>query len=143
MAPRREMDGPACTLRGNDGGAEDVNGVRQMMRLRATMLLVVAVALLGSAFMNCEPFCCVFEGETEVHAAMPCCTAPASISRPEVMREAVATANVRPSPELLVVPVEGEPVARVTSTRAVDTTRERERHRTSPPLFLANAQLLI
>lgn len=111
--------------------------------MRAAVLLVAAVALLASAFISCEPFCCVFEGETEVHAAMPCCTAQATISRPEVLREAVAPPSVVAPSQLLVAPDEVEPVARPTVANAGDTMRERERHRTSPPLFLANAQLLI
>ena len=100
-------------------------------------MLAAVIVLAAGIFPACGDICCADKAETVVHRPMPCCDEQPRVERSEAVRMPQATS-------VSVRSIAAAPVATITpASRALSLTPLAERHETSPPLFLRNAQFLI
>ena len=101
-------------------------------------MLAAVVVLAAGVFPACGSICCADKADTVIHRAMPCCETQPRVERAEAVRMPQATSVSVPAGV-------AAPATAIVSqaARALAIAPLPERHETSPPLFLRNAQLLI
>ena len=101
-------------------------------------MLAAVVVLAAGVLPACGSICCADKADTVIHRAMPCCETQPRVERSEAVRMPQATSVSVPAGVAAPLTTIETP-----ASRALSLAPPAERHETSPPLFLRNAQLLI
>lgn len=118
-----------------------------MRRLRAALLVVVTLTILGAGlFPGCAgDACCARPAAPAVHAQMPCCEQPALERRDAPQRVAVSIAqdSTKPAPPVAASLIAADAAPLPPRVKAALATILAHPSDSSAPRFLLHAQFLI